>query len=75
MRAAHALPIAPIMRPLRNHLLRLAANDAKHGHCATAGQLVAKARKMGEDYPTTHDYNEAVIQGHSRRNKKGKRNR
>lgn len=66
MREARKLPIAPILRPLRNHMLRLAAGSAKNGYCQRAGQEIRKARLLAEENPTTDVYNGRVIQAHAR---------
>jgi RNA polymerase-binding transcription factor DksA len=53
IRAAKKMRVAPQMKPLRNHLLRLAISSAKHGYCQRAGQEISKARKIAEENPTS----------------------
>lgn len=40
--------VAADMRPLFNHLMRLAVDSAKHGYCQRAGQELAHARKFAK---------------------------
>lgn len=51
IRDAKRMPVAAKMRPLRNRLLKLAADSARRGACQRAGQEVRK--NIAEKYP--HD--------------------
>jgi hypothetical protein len=66
IRAAKKMRVAPQMKPLRNHLLRLAISSAKHGYCQRAGSEVAQARKIAEKTPTSASYNRAVRSARSK---------
>lgn len=43
--------VATDMRPLFNHMLKLAIHSAKRGYCLRAGGEVARARQMATKYP------------------------
>lgn len=54
IRAARKLrpQIAKDMRPLFNHMLKLAIHSAKVGYCLRAGAEVAAAKRMATKYPS-----------------------
>ena len=60
IREAKRMPVASKMKPLRNHLLRLAIDSAKHGYCQRAGQEVSKAVRIAERDPDDLTYQRAV---------------
>jgi hypothetical protein len=51
MRAARRMPIAREFRPLRDHLLKLAANARRTGYCQQAGQEIRMAVNLANKYP------------------------
>jgi hypothetical protein len=51
IREAKRMSVAADMKPLRNHMLRLAANSARHGYCAHAGIEIAQAKRIATKYP------------------------
>lgn len=55
-----AMPVASKMRPLRQHLLRLAVDSAKHGACQRSGIELRKARTISEQFPDDLSYQRAV---------------
>ena len=62
--------VAPIMKPLRDHVLRLATDSAKHGYCQRAGREIAKARKISESTPTAASYTRAVTKARYSRSRR-----
>jgi hypothetical protein len=60
IREAKRMPVASKMKPLRDHMLRLAINSAKHGHCQAAGREVSQAMKIAERDPDDLTYQRAV---------------
>lgn len=50
IREARKMPVPNDLKPLRRHLLRLAADSAKRGYCQRAGREVAYARKLSKKY-------------------------
>jgi hypothetical protein len=56
IRDARSMPIAPQLRPLRQHLLRLAIHSVSLGYCQRAGSEIAKARKLAKQNPTAKKY-------------------
>lgn len=67
IREAKRMPVASKMRPLRDHLLRLAINSAKHGYCQAAGQEVSKAVRIAERDPDDLAYQRSVRAASARR--------
>lgn len=51
IRGAKRMPVASDLRPLRNHMLKLAANSARHGYCARAGIEIAQAKRLATKHP------------------------
>lgn len=66
IREIRAMPVASKMRPLRQHLLRLAASSAKHGYCQRAGIELRKARRISEETPDDVSYARAVRRAQGR---------
>ena len=60
------MPVASKMRPLRNHLLRLAADSTKRGSCQRAGQEIRKAERIAEEFPDDITYARAVRSARSK---------
>lgn len=59
------MPVAPQMRPLRQHLLRLAISSAKSGYCQRAGREIAHARQISLASPDRKTYADAVKRSHA----------
>jgi hypothetical protein len=52
IRRARKMPIAADLKPLRRHLLRLAADSARRGACQRAGHEVGMATKLARKHPS-----------------------
>jgi hypothetical protein len=62
IRAARSEPVAPQLRALHRHMLKLAADSARRGYCTRAGQEIRYAKRLAEESPTSSVYEAQVAE-------------
>lgn len=60
IKRARRMRVAPQMKPLRDHVLRLAKDSAQRGYCQRAGQEIRKAVRIAEQAPTYSSHERAA---------------